>query len=497
MLYSISGGVSAVTIAIIVMIYGTVDKQALGTSNQTSLNETGKNIKALDIFSVSNASGPTLAANSGSIFATYLLPTIDESKKFESTYELSGNLYTVGSGDGGKTFTEPVRVNKIPEEASYKSYNAAPARFGPNGEVYVLWQHASSNHSKIEGMSDFRLAMSSDGGKTFGPEINPTANELPSYQQFGELAVSNNGTVIVGYMDIPFVTFESENGTNMGFYDMDSIDYVNYLTLQRSEDGGKTFDKIMLDEDACGCCDIAATKGPDGEIYYAWRDSEREVAQPNNYSDPYISTYGNETQEEYYSGINDMGKTAYDHGLIDLPTEYSTSRDIVISHTTDGGKGLEWSEPVRVQDKLWFYNGCPSVGPSIQFDSTGRLHALYFTGAGEDGMTGYYHVYSDDMGKTFSTPHPVFTSDFVAVTHTNTDLTIDKNDNIWVSFVTYPDETAGTPLEMKKILNVYAIDRQGNIIDNETFRSNTISSPSSVSTEEGAFISYSDNEGTR
>jgi len=35
-------------------------------------------------------------------------------------------------------------------------------------------------------------------------------------------------------------------------------------------------------------------------------------------------------------------------GLIEVPI-YSTTRDIVVSHTLDNGSGLKYSEPVKVQ----------------------------------------------------------------------------------------------------------------------------------------------------
>ncbi|MEM3094404.1 MAG: sialidase family protein, partial [Nitrososphaera sp.] len=434
------------------------------------------------------------AVDSDKLFATYLVPTEDESDS-----EMLANLYMVRSEDGGKTFLDPVQVNGNDGEASDGGY-VVPARFGSNDEVYVLWEYVEP-HPQFWGIGELRLAKSTDGGRTFGSTVDPAANEPLSEKYYGELAVSNSGTIMAAYINNEFVTLDSSNGTQI-VYNTDSVDYVIQMILLRSDDGGKTFDKVVLDEDACQCCDNVSTVGPDGEIYYAWRSSDRDVAQKNDFSDKYISTYGNRTKGQEYEWSDDAGKAAYDQGLIDFPTEYSTARDIVVAHTTDGGKGLKWSEPVRVQEKMWMYNGCPSIGAGMQFDSTGRLHVTYFTGAGADGKIGYYHVYSDDKGKTFSEPKPVFSADFIADTHTNTDLTIDKNDNLWVSFVTF-EEAGSTESdweklhEMGKTLHVYVIDRQGNIIDNEAFSSGSISSPSSASTKEGTFISYSDDEGAK
>ena len=241
-----------------------------------------------------------------------------------------------------------------------------------------------------------------------------------------------------------------------------------------------------MDKEGCQCCDTATTHGPDGEIYFSWRDSKRTDAQLSNYSDKYIS---NQSDSEY------VDTTALQQGLIEVPI-YSTTRDIVVSHTLDNGSGLKYSKPVEVQKLEWYMNGCPSVGPGLQFDSQGTLHVGYFTGNGTDGP-GYYYVNSNDMGKTFSEPIPVFTSDFVPSSHTNMDLAVDNQNNIWLAFVTLPvtttseDESHGGG-EEGKVLNVVLLDKLGNKIGQTSFPSKEISNPSLIPVLNGAMIGFSD-----
>lgn len=167
--------------------------------------------------------------------------------------------------------------------------------------------------------------------------------------------------------------------------------------------------KITLDKEGCQCCDTATTDGPNGEIYFSWTDSKRTNALLSDYSDKYIL---NQSESDY------VDKTALEQGLIEVPI-YSTTRDIVVSHTTDNGSG---------QKLEWCVNGCPSVGPGCQFASEGTLHVGYFTGYGTDGP-GYCYVNSVDNGNTFGDPVPVYVSDYVTSSHTNMDLIVDNNNN--------------------------------------------------------------------
>jgi len=239
-----------------------------------------------------------------------------------------------------------------------------------------------------------------------------------------------------------------------------------------------------LDREGCQCCDTATTHGPDGEVYFSWRDSKRTGAQLSDYSDKYIS---NQSESEY------VDKTALQQGIIEVPI-YSTTRDIVVSHTLDNGSGLKYSEPVEVQKLEWYMNGCPSVGPGMQFDTEGTLHVGYFTGNGTNGP-GYYYVNSNDNGRTFGDPKPVYTSDFVPSAHTNMDLAVDENNNIWMAFVTLPVTTSNEDAghgEDEKVLNVVLLDKSGNKLGQTSFSSKDISNPSLIPVLDGAMVRFSE-----
>jgi hypothetical protein len=75
------------------------------------------------------------------------------------------NIYCVASGDGGTTWTSAVRV-------SNQSSNQFPCpAVGPDGTLYVAWTNYGGN---------LRLDKSTDGGATFGSDVNITSIYNPA-----------------------------------------------------------------------------------------------------------------------------------------------------------------------------------------------------------------------------------------------------------------------------------------------------------------------------
>ncbi|MGH9001069.1 MAG: hypothetical protein ACRDY7_16945 [Acidimicrobiia bacterium] len=64
--------------------------------------------------------------------------------------------------------------------------------------------------------------------------------------------------------------------------------------------------------------------------------------------------------------------------------------------------GDTWSKPAKVHDDGFKISGCPDVHAGLAVDSTGLLHAAWYTGT--ESHPGVYYATSDDGGKTFSRP---------------------------------------------------------------------------------------------
>ncbi len=449
-------------------------------SNNISNQNIHQTIKIINNYTISNATQPGLGIDisTGTLYAAYFKGELDKA-----------DVFLVSSNDSGKTFSDkPVKVNDIDGDAYISDY-AIPVKVdSKNKGVYVLWQNVKNNESGINfyesdfGVGDLKLGISMDGGKTFKPSVNPSVNEKPTEKWYADLAVYNEGkNILIPYIDNNLVTVN-----NVTSYATDKIDYLTQVKILRSEDSGQTFNKITIDKSACQCCDIDTAFGPDNEVYFAYRDSNREIIAATDPSNKYNYNY---TSESYDTN-------ALNSGVVDEIT-YSTARDVVVAHTNDNGSGLIYSEPVYVQKQKWLLNACPVIGPSIEFDNSGRMHVFYFTGNGTQG-TGYYYVTSHDLGKTFSSPQSILTSEFIPASAIQTDLSIDGKENVWLTFGTVPDviEPGENPT---KTINVVVLDKQGKIIGKTSFesRQSLSSTPSLVSHESNTFLSYPDGNHTR
>lgn len=266
-----------------------------------------------------------------------------------------GNVFVARRGADGQ-FGKPVRANDIAGEAAPHEQAPAQVATGADGHVYVIWQTRVPIAGRRFPASDLRFARSTDGGRRFEPakSVNDDAGGTPSSHTFHDLMVSSDGTVFVSWIDgRTSETVRMSTGHLHGSADMLGPE----IRVARSTDGGRTFSaSVVVDHDACPCCRTSLARAPDGTLFIAWR--------------------------KIYVG---------------------DVRDVVVARSTDGG--ATFGEPVRVHDDGWVYPGCPHAGPSIAVDSSGTLHAVWYTGAA--GRAGLYLASSSDGGRTFGDAHPL------------------------------------------------------------------------------------------
>lgn len=141
---------------------------------------------------------------------------------------------------------------------------------------------------------------------------------------------------------------------------------ATYIT--RSVDGGFSWTPAtrVAEDESCPCCRTAIATASDGRVYLAWRS-----VLPGNV------------------------------------------RDIVVAMSSDNG--ATWSEPVRVHEDNWVFEGCPHAGPSMQVDSAGAVHIAWWTG--KDGAPGVYYARTESAGLGFGDAVPLGTADFSRPAH--------------------------------------------------------------------------------
>ena len=273
----------------------------------------------------------------------------------------------------------PVRVNDIHGDAAPHTQAPAQVAVGPEGNIYVAWQ----NNTHIEGrrfpVSDLRLARSTDGGRTFEPAIyvNDDAGATPASHTFHDMAVSDDGTVYVSWIDGRARAQEQPDahaGAAMpghgghagmamrehGSSGQAASEVGPEIRLARSRDGGRSFEpSVIVAGNSCPCCRTSiAVAGED--VYVAWRDNDENI------------------------------------------------RNVVVAHSAD--RGETWSAPRAVHDDRWRIDGCPHAGPALAIAEDGRLHVAWYTGT--PARPGIYHAIADDA-LAFGAPVPLLDGQWV------------------------------------------------------------------------------------
>ncbi len=263
------------------------------------------------------------------------------------THKAYYDLYFARSTDGGRTFSAPVRVNSKPGELWGFATSRPRVAVSKSGIIHVFYHGNRREASAPRQAVDARYTRSLDGGKTF--ETARTLNtegkgmddgELDEAHCFGTMGVAPNGDVHAYWIDTRHMKSEADNGAIYG-------------VVSRNE--GKSFgpEKMIVQSEACPCCQLNVAFTPDSKTYLTLR------------------------------GVGADG-----------------SRNAALKLSAD--RGQTFSASVAVSDKKWKIAGCPLKPLAVTADNKGRVYATWF--AGEETPPGVFFAVSTDKGQTFSKP---------------------------------------------------------------------------------------------
>jgi hypothetical protein len=296
----------------------------------------------------------------------------------------------LGRVTGGKV-EGAVRVNNLPGDFGGSGQTPPQVLAGTNGTVYVVWhkQQKRVPKSPFWPGTNLRIARSADGGKTFSPAvtINDDAAGPPTNHSYFDAALGPDGSIYVSWLDrretdraLRKLIADSTAGRTSGPVDHEKVPGTQ-LRVARSSDGGRTWTPgTIIDRNTCVCCRTAIAVGPEGNVYVAWR-----------------AIWGDNI------------------------------RDVSIARSSDGGK--TFSAPVKVHDDGWHLMGCPDAGPGLAVDGSGRVHAVWYTGA--EGHAGAYYASSSDQGRSFTPARRLIERDFSPTTQVKVTGGADR---AWVTF---------------------------------------------------------------
>lgn len=138
------------------------------------------------------------------------------------------NIYLARSSDDGRTFSAPRQVNDGPDGPEHRFPAVA---VDTQGAVYIVWL---DKRKQIEARPDYSrvyLARSTDGGRTFSPNVDATDGQDSPICHCCQLAVATH----------------PDEGVCILF--RNDVHDLRDMFLVRSQDGGKTFSRPAPIED--------------------------------------------------------------------------------------------------------------------------------------------------------------------------------------------------------------------------------------------------------
>jgi hypothetical protein len=246
-----------------------------------------------------------------------------------------GDVFVAVSRDGGRTFGAPVRVNAAAGEARISGEIAPRVALSARKGAPPLITVAWN--AKSNG-TEIKTARSRDGGRTFIEEHSLQKPGSPGDRGWQASTLDATGKLHTIWLDHRVMAAEKAAGTHAGHKgEHDGVAMAQKSGLYYAADG---VPERELFKGVCYCCKTALATGPKGELYAAWR-------------------------HVFAGNMRDMGFTA----------------------SRDGGK--TFTPLVRVNQDGWSINGCPDDGPAMAVDAAGTIHLVWPTVRNETGVILY------------------------------------------------------------------------------------------------------------
>lgn len=231
------------------------------------------------------------------------------------------------SDDQGVSWHAAGTVNGDPEAIAAGGDNRPKLVFDTAGRMHVSWTHPLA----MPYAGEIRIASAAAAGEAFSAPLTVHRDRQQITHRFDALTAARNGELVVAWIDKRDLEAARAQGDD---YRGAAIYYAV------SRDGGRSFEpERLLAAHSCECCRIALAPKHDGHVQALWR----HVFAPN----------------------------VRDHATATIALD---------------GKERPMTRATRDE---WALDACPHHGPSMVEDRTGRLHAVWSTGA--PGREGAYY----------------------------------------------------------------------------------------------------------
>jgi hypothetical protein len=123
--------------------------------------------------------------------------TFDQNNHVWVAFVADLHVYVSRSEDLGATFSAPVRVNSVPEDAEFNGENRPKIIVADDGTVLLSWTQKTSNRFTGE----IRFSRSTDGGRSFEEPRTINDDGLAIGHRFDSLFLTESGKLFVTWID--------------------------------------------------------------------------------------------------------------------------------------------------------------------------------------------------------------------------------------------------------------------------------------------------------
>ncbi len=368
------------------------------------------------------------------------------------------------STDGGNTFSPAIKINDdVNYPPSYSVYQPDIA-LDSKGNIYVVWfdYRAWPNDTLQYFPIDIYLDRSTDGGQTWGTDVNVTGGNVGSgyylwnFQPYIAINKKND------YIYVSFSNYDR-------YYALGDLGDVSVVC---SKDNGQTFGPAVRVDDtndtllAVQSFSSITVDSSTGNVYVAFEDSR------NTSKDIYLAKSTDDGQT-FSQNVLVNTDTTNDQEEPDVKVDYSGNiyviwkdwradtsetqapylNNMYLAKSTD--EGSSFLPDIKVSDEFLDAEYSYNFPPRLAIDKLNYVHAVWFDH--RTGNANCFYDISTDGGQTFGTD--VMVNDNVdTVSHVVPRIAVDDENNVYIVWMDNRNGNSKYDIFFSKKVNIVPVE---------------------------------------